>query len=326
MSSTVSQRVVLITGASGFVGRHCLAPLCDTFDEVHATYTREAVAVDSRVRWHRTNLLDPMAVDTLIAATRPTHLLHLAWVTEHGKYVHALENTAWLSASVRLASKFEEFGGRRIVTAGTCFEYDLRHGHCHERNTPTAPATLYGSCKHALRLANDTSAAQSLSTAHARLFYLFGPHEDSRRLVPSIAQSLLAGRPARTSHGEQLRDYLCSIDAGSALVALLASEVRGPVNIASGAPVRLKELIGLLGEKLGRSDLIELGALATRPDEPPVITADISRLRDEVAWRPTRSLEQRLDETLEWSKTTTKLLCRTPHFAPFAAAMEPTNS
>jgi nucleoside-diphosphate-sugar epimerase len=108
--------------------------------------------------------------------------------------------------------------------------------------------------------------------------------------------------PALCSHGEQIRDFLYVKDVAGAFVALLESEVTGPVNIGSGQPVTLKNLVHGVAEILDRRDLVRLAVLPSPADEPPLLVADTVRLRDEVGWRPEYGLRSGLEETVEWWK------------------------
>lgn len=91
-------------------------------------------------------------------------------------------------------------------------------------------------------------------------------------------------------------------DVAGALVSLLASEVGGTVNIGSGRSLKLKELIGKIAEKVGREELVKLGALEAREGEPAEILADTTVLKDQVGWEPAYSLDAGLDKTIEWWK------------------------
>ena len=294
---------VLVTGASGFIGRHCLPLLLSRGYEVHAADARGAAESAENVRWHQLDLLDSSQIRRLLDEVRPTHLLHFAWVTAHGEYWTARENLAWVRASLELLEGFEERGGKRVVMAGTCAEYDWKYGYCSEELTPLAPATLYGACKHALHIAVESFARQSgLSAAWGRVFLLYGPHEDPRRLISSVIISLLKGQPALCSHGNQVRDILYVKDVADAFAALLESNVAGPVNIASGCPVVLKDLISEVGHKIGRKDLIQLGALPVSPQEPDLLVADVRRLTNEVRWLPKYDVDVGLQQTIDWWK------------------------
>jgi len=294
---------VLVTGGNGFIGRHCLPLLLDQGYEVHIVDLTFAEEKNSDVQWHKANLLDPGQVSRLMAQVQPTHLLHLAWYAVPGKFWTCVENFRWVQASLDLLQAFVSHGGHRVIMAGTCAEYDWKYGFCSEGMTPLLPATLYGACKHSLQVMMDAFSRQTgLSSAWGRVFFLYGPYEHSERLVSSVIRSVLKGDPALCSHGNQIRDFLHVEDVASAFVAILESDVQGPVNIGSGRPVSLKEVVSKIGEKIGRPDLICLGEKAAPEDDPPLLTADIRRLREEVNWSAQYGLDAGLDQTIRWWK------------------------
>jgi len=294
---------VLITGATGFIGRHCLPLLVARGYEVHAVSSREITANELNIYWHQTNLLDLSQVTALIAEVQPSNLLHLAWYTVPGKYWTSCENLRWVQASISLLQEFAHYGGYRGGMAGTCAGYDWQYGYCSEAITPLAPMTLYGICKHSLQLMVSAYARQTgLSAAWGRIFFLFGPHEHPDRLVAYVIRSLLQGKVALCSHGSQIRDFLYVKDVADAFVAILDSTVCGPINIASGQPVALRELIYKIAGKLKREDLIQFGAVSTPSEDPPLLVGDVRRLREEVGWTPKYDLDEALDQTIEWWK------------------------
>ena len=293
--------VVLVTGASGFIGSHCLQPLVARGYDVHALRSDSPEIEEDGVTWERADLLDEVATARLMDAVRPTHLLHLAWFATPGLFPTALENFRWTQASLSLYRSFVECGGRRVVTAGTSYEYDWRFGYCSEAVTPCVPNTAYGTCKKALgELVGSYAESAGLSSAWARVFFLYGPREYPERLVSSVIRSLLAGRPAKCSHGDQVRDYLHVQDVADAFVAILDSGIVGAINIGSGDPVTLKSIVSTIGAKLGRPELVELGAIPARANDAALVVADVSRLAGEVGWRPSIGLDEGLDRTIEW--------------------------
>ena len=143
---------VLLTGASGFVGRPALDALLARGFQVHAVSRRRPLHIPAGVNWHNADLLDANARRALIGQTRPTHLVHLAWDVEHGKFWTARENSDWLDASLDLLRLFGEYGGERALLTGTCAEYDwTRESDTLLRETdPCKPGTSYGRAKLAL--------------------------------------------------------------------------------------------------------------------------------------------------------------------------------
>ncbi|MGA2911974.1 MAG: NAD(P)-dependent oxidoreductase [Methanoregula sp.] len=296
-------KTVMLTGASGFIGRHCIPLLIKQGYEVHAITSGKNPKSDRRVLWHSVNLLEPDQVRNAIESICPTHLLHFAWYTKPGLYWSAQENIQWMQASLNLVQEFSEGGGKRIVGAGTCAEYDWRFGYCSEDITPLKPQTLYGISKHSLQIiAQEILMNAHISNAWGRIFFLYGPFENQSRLVPSIINALLQGRSSPCTTGDQIRDYLYVEDVAEAFVRLLDSPVTGPVNIGSGKPVVIREIIGLIGKKIGREELIRYGQLPTPSSEAPFIVADNRRLLNEVGWTQHNDLDKGLDRTISWWK------------------------
>jgi nucleoside-diphosphate-sugar epimerase len=296
-------RRVLVTGAAGFVGRAALAAVPPSW-EIHGCGRRPRPAdLPARVAWHVADLADGRGREELLRATRPSHLLHLAWCSKHGEFWRSPENLRWVEASLHLIRCFQELGGRRVVCAGTCAEYDWSAGTCSERVTPLLPASPYGVCKDALRRVVESHAELSgLRWGWGRVFFMYGPGEQPTRLVPSVIRALLEGRPARCSGGEQRRDFSHVGDVGAALVHLLASDLQGPVNVASGRAVAVREVVSLIGELIGRPDLLEFDDSPPRGDEPRVLAADTTRLTRELGWQPRFGLREGLADTIRYHR------------------------
>ncbi len=289
---------VLVTGATGLIGRHTTVALEGLGYRVHGLARKDAE--------HAVDILDAEAVRACLESVRPSHLLHLAWITEPGRYWTAPENLEWQSASLDLVRSFYAAGGRRAVFAGSCAEYDwgtLPDAPIAE-SFACRPASLYGAAKQALRVAIAAFARKrELSYAWGRVFYLYGGPEPEERLVPSVARALLAGEEAQCGPGTGRRDFVEARDVGAAFGALVDSQLAGPVNVASGESHTIAEVAQTIAEIIGRPELLRLGALAERPDEPATLTADIRRLREEAGFTPAVSLREGLAEAVRFWRT-----------------------
>jgi nucleoside-diphosphate-sugar epimerase len=292
---------ILVTGASGFIGYHCLAPLVARGYEVHALQSRAAAVAHPNVTWHSADLFDVASTEKLVADVKPSHLLHMAWYVVPGKVINHLDNAVWVQRSIDLLRAFHHNGGTRVTFGGTCYEYDWRYGYCSEQLTPTTPDTYYGICKAALdQMASVYCKLAQISYASARMFFLYGPREHPDRLVSSVVRKLLAGTPAPCSHGEQIRDYMSVEDVGDAVGCLVDSELVGACNIGCGQPLAIKTIVTRVGELIGRPELVQLGAIPARANDVPVVLADTRLLTQTLGWKPQYDLDTGLTRTVDW--------------------------
>jgi nucleoside-diphosphate-sugar epimerase len=184
------------------------------------------------------------------------------------------------------------------VGVGTCFEYDTSVGTLSE-TSPTRPQTLYAAAKLALHTVLEQMRTDGMGVTWARLFYLYGPMEDARRLVPSVVRALLAGEPAAISPGQQVRDFLHVEDVAAALATLGQQNLDGVFNIGSGEPVTVAEVALTLGRLCGRESLVRIGARPYAPGDPMYVCADNARLRS-TGWGPAYNLEAGLADSVRW--------------------------
>lgn len=288
---------ILLTGATGFIGRQCLAAVMRRGHAVHATSSRAPTADAAGVTWHPVDLFDVAGAKALFHDVAPTHWLHLAWHVPPGEFWTSPENTRWVETSKRLLDEFIEAGGQRAVMAGTCAEYEWSGAMCDERVTPLRPATFYGSCK--LELAEwieQRAAAAGIQSAWGRVFYVYGPHEHRLRFVPAMIRSALTGSPIECRTPAAVRDLMYVEDLGDAFAALLDSDVCGAVNLSTGRGIALGEVVQRIEQTAGQMISREDHA----GDVSDVVIGNNARLVNEVGWQPAFDLDAGLRRTLEW--------------------------
>lgn len=292
---------ILVTGASGFIGRHCIPFLQKKGYEIFALYRTKFLKDFSHIHWVQADVLNPVHIADIMAKIAPSHMLHLAWDVTPGKFVTALDNLNWVKAGLTLLESFCTNQGKRVVMAGTCFEYDLTNSPLNEQNTPLKPATLYGASKLSLNHVVESYARQmNVSAAWARIFYLYGPHEYPQRFVPSIINGLLKKQIVPCTHCQQVRDFLYVEDVAEGLVELLDSNIEGSLNISSGEGIRLRTMIEQIEDHLHIKDLVHFDAIQANSLEPSHIIGDVERLNRELKWRPRWSLQEGLAKTIHW--------------------------
>jgi len=294
-------RRVLVTGATGFIGRLTLAPLRELGFDVHVVGRRPPD--DQAITFHAADLFDPAEVVRVTRAANPSHLLHLAWDTEPGRFWNSPLNLDWVGSSLAIVRAFAEAGGTRAVLAGTCAEYRWGgDGPLDEDRSEIGPGTLYGVSKDALRrIVFSYAETAGLSVAWGRIFFLYGPNEKSGRLVSDAIQSLRSGKVFETTDGNQLRDFMHVEDVAGAFVALLASDVRGAVNIGSGEAISIRSILEIIASETGGQQMLRLGARPRPANDPAIVEAAARRLHAEVGFLSRYSLVDGLKQTVDWS-------------------------
>ncbi|HWI73008.1 MAG TPA: NAD-dependent epimerase/dehydratase family protein [Baekduia sp.] len=297
---------LLVTGASGFVGaavaRHALArglrvtALVGPASRLGrlAAYARDLEVV-------RADVADPAALGAAVARARPDVCIHLAAV---GAVVRDDDlGRLWAVNALapgHLARALAGSGATRLVTAGSSSEYGTVDGPMDEAMA-CAPDDPYGVAKLAGGLLARAAARETgLQAAHLRLFSVYGPGEDPRRLVSSVAAALLAGRPVDLTPGEQVRDFVHVDDVAEALLhAATAPGIDGlTANVGTGVQTTVRALCEHLAALTGGRELLRFGALRYRDGERFSWRAATTRARDALGWSARIGLDEGLRSTI----------------------------
>jgi len=294
---------VLVTGASGFIGSQVTRQLLMLGCEVAAVaMPKDPLTrlqdIEDRLTILRCDLTDPDMTRATLVDWEPEICVHLAWYVEPGKYLDSHMNTAALVAGLRLIELVADAGCGHFVGAGTCFEYKWDAGWLHE-DSPTEPRTLYAAAKLSLCLTGrQVATLLGMKFAWGRIFYLYGPGEDDRRVVPALLNALVSGNEFAATEGEQVRDYLHVEDVASGFCTLVMQRAEGIYNIGSGIPVTMRQLMQTAGEIAGHAELIRFGAQAYRDQDPPFLCADARKLRA-LGWKPRYTIRTGLEAMIE---------------------------
>lgn len=283
---------IAVTGATGFIGRYVINSLVrQGYDVLSVGRT---VNIDSGITpVIKFDLLEEYDYSWL-SEYKPSHLLHLAWYAEHGKFWTSNLNLNWCDATVRLIDAFCKYGGERVVVAGSCAEYDWNFGYCKEEITPSNPSTLYGITKDsARRMSSEICHLSSVSLAWGRVFLPFGLGENSNRLIPSVTQVLLGNKLPFSISTQQWRDILPVEVVADALVFLLVQKKSGVFNICSGKPTQLADIIKYIAISINKDPEILLSQSAEKSESPKFLIGD-NALLTAMGWQPKYDLWDRL--------------------------------
>jgi nucleoside-diphosphate-sugar epimerase len=250
----------MVTGATGFVGRHVVDALLARGHSVTAV-ARDRTRLQSLPWFDRVDFVDCDLhddVQPLLAKNLPEALIHLAWpgLPNYRGFFHIGRN---LPADLAFLEAAVDAGAPQIMVAGTCLEYGMQYGPLTEQ-TDTAPTTAYGFAKDVLRKSLQLLQQEKPFTLQwMRLFYMYGDGQNPKSLLAQLDRAIDEDAPFfNMSAGDQLRDYLPieAVAANFVLALENPSACNGVINCCSGTPVSVLDLVSQRRE--ARSSGIEL--------------------------------------------------------------------
>lgn len=291
---------VLVTGASGFIGKRLAGRLDELGAEVHGTSRGSELPEELFASRLRGDLADPAFARRLVAEARPEIVFHLASEVTGSREPSAVLPTfqANLASTVHLLLAAHESGCDRLVLAGSMEEPEAEE----PGGALPAPASPYAAAKlGASAYARMFHALYGAPVVTARVFMVYGPGQrDLAKLVPYVALSLLRGERPALSSGARPVDWIYVDDVANGLLALaLAPGVDGlRLDLGSGELVTVRAVAERLAALAGEG--AELG-LGERPDRPfeQVRRANVEATRELAGWHPRVDLGEGLRRTWE---------------------------
>jgi nucleoside-diphosphate-sugar epimerase len=253
---------ILVTGATGFVGRHVINELLKYNHQVIAA-TRKSNFSSSQNKLNYT-FLDIDNLDTnknyFSYFGNPDLLIHLAWQgLPNYKSLFHFENN--LPVHYSFLKNMVVNGLKNLTITGTCFEYGMKEG-CLSENMITDPQNSYALAKDTLRkFLFELQKQHPFDCKWIRLFYLYGEGQNANSLLSQLQRALQNGdQEFNMSGGEQERDYLPVEKVAEYIVTIaLQNKISGIINCCSNTPIKVKELVENYLKETGQEIKLNLG-------------------------------------------------------------------
>lgn len=280
-----ASKVALVTGATGFAGRHLVRRLVADGWAVHALSRASSAP--------RATLPDPVVVHRaedvvaevgpLITAIAPAVVFHTAALSAH-------HQAGQLQALVHANITFSAAAAEASATAGARLIH-ISSSAKHYQGAPYSPVSLYGATKQAqCDLVQFFVETEGLDAREVCLFDTYGPDDDRGRLVSLLLDAAESGASLAMSSGRQLIDLTHINDVVNALVTLaLHDEPVGRLVVRSGKPVTVRALAETVERNTGRPVNAQWGA---RPERPREMLTDWIVPSADIGWTPLISLDE----------------------------------
>ena len=274
---------ILVTGATGFVGNYVVNRLIELDHEIIATGTNIEKAkkcswFDS-VKFIASKYSDD-SIDFYSIFEEPDILIHLAW-EGLPNYMNPFHVDRNLPENCHFLKNFLEGGVKKMVVTGTCYEYGMQCG-CLKESLPAFPVTQYALAKDALRKYLELLVPEyDLSFNWVRLFFMYGPGQNEKSLIPQLQKAIISGdKVFNMSGGEQLRDYLHIKEVADNICRIsLQNEIDGIVNCCSGKPISIRSLVERFVGEMNSDIKLNMGYYPYPDYEPMAFWGDSSLLR-----------------------------------------------
>jgi dolichol-phosphate mannosyltransferase len=303
---------ILVIGASGFIGANLLRALLEERGDVTGTFF-------SGVSWRLRgipatqirfcNLHDPVSVRAVLAAVEPRVIFDCS---SFGAYsferdadrIHSTNYNCFL----RLLEEAARLSLHAYVHAGSSSEYGL-NADAPAEDAPLLPNSHYAVSKCAANAAiRYFGTCRNVPVVNLRLYSVYGPYEDSSRLMPVLCEHASRGVLPPFARPETSRDFIHTDDVAAAFVQAalrMKPEIAGEsFNIGTGVQTSLAELASLAQESFGLDADPQFLPAEGRAWDVDLWRADIAKARHLLDWAPAIPLREGLQRTFDWWKNT----------------------
>lgn len=296
---------VLIVGGSGFIGKNL------AIQSVRSGYKTTVLSLNEvsdqnkipGIHYCNADLSEIDNLKKILSDMQFHYVVNLAGYIDHSRFLdrdNNLLNTHFLGL-INLLHSLNIDKLKRFIQIGSSDEYGLQCAPQNE-NMRESPISTYSAAKvaatHFLQMLYKT---ESFPVVILRLFLVYGPGQDDKRFLPQVIKGCLSDKIFPTSAGEQLRDftYIDDICRGI-LLALTSDDVCGEViNLASGKPISIRDVIRLVQTKISKGSPI-FGEIPYRSSENMELFADTEKSKQLLNWEPEVDIYAGLDNTIEY--------------------------
>ena len=300
---------VILTGATGFIGANLARRLLHDGHEIHLLvrpgYTQWRIeAIRSDVHLREVNLGDEEALTRIVGNIRPDWVFHLA---AHGAYSWQTDLRQMVQTNIigtiNLVEACLETGFDAFVNTGSSSEYGFKD-HAPSETEWLEPNSYYAVTKASATLfCRYTAQRRSVHLPTLRLYSVYGPYEEPKRLMPTLILHGLKGKLPPLVHPDVARDFVYVDDVSEAYLLATAQTDREPgavYNVGTGVQTSLRDVVDVAQQVMDITVEPEWDSMPDRQWDTNVWVSDNRKIQDELGWRPRHTFEQDFRLMVHW--------------------------
>jgi len=255
---------ILITGASGFIGKKLVYLLLKKKFKIKAI-VRKSSKLDKKfndknitkvftnnIFKNNSNWWSKVLKDVSV-------VVHLAWYVKPPNYLESKKNMECMNGTLTLAKACAQSKVNKFLGVGTCLEYDLTAMKKIDIHHSLRPLNLYSSCKvKTFFLLNNLFKKTKTNFSWLRLFYVYGKEDYSQKLIPYLHNNLSKNKKVIIQNGNFVRDYIhVNKVVKKILKIVLKKNNENIYNICSGKPITIKKIAIKIAKKYKKENLLK---------------------------------------------------------------------
>jgi len=311
VKSSLADKKIFVTGATGFIGSHLIRRLLKEGTEVHALIMKD----DDQFRindiignltvWYG-DLRDYSSIRVTIKDSRPQIIFHLAALRNVMRDLGLISSMIDinLNGTINLlkAVSEEEIPLECFLNTGTCEEYGDAIGPFREdqRELPVSP---YSASKVAATyFCQMLHKTTGLPIVTLRPFLTYGPYQDTDMFIPSIIYHCLERKDFQMTQGDQTREfnYVDDIVDAYLLAATCQNAIGEIINIGNSIEYKIRDVAEKIVRMMGLPIRLLIGALPKRAGETPHFFCSNEKAKRLLGWFPKFTLDEGLKRTISW--------------------------